>query len=66
MYNDGEFGDMVVISSSFSPPYINKVNGRLILNIGSLGVDYNETGNHYMVITSLYEGEGPASERIKV
>lgn len=36
------------------------------MNIGSLGVDYHYTGNNYMVIASIYEGDGPAAQRIKI
>lgn len=56
LYNSGKFGDLVIFSSQNSPPFVNEIKGRIVLNIGSLGVDYHYTGNHYMAIASIYEG----------
>lgn len=66
LYNGGDFGDLVVFSSVHSPPFVNVVDGRIVLNIGSLGVDYNFTASHYMALVSIYEGEGRACERVKI
>ena len=66
LYNCRNYGDLVVFSSQTSPPFVNEIKGRIILNIGSLGVDYHFTGNHYMAIASIYEGEGAAGQRIKI
>jgi len=38
LYNNGEFGDLAIFSSAFHQPFVNEVNGRIIHNIGSLGV----------------------------
>lgn len=37
-----------------------------MVNVGSLGIETNFDLNHYMAIISIYEGEGPVSERVKV
>lgn len=56
LFNAGKFGDLVVFSSNLSPPFVNSVGERVVLNIGSLGVDPHYTGSHYMSIVSLFEG----------
>lgn len=66
LFNNGKFGDVVVFSSNTSPPFVNEVNGRIMLNVGALGVDYHYTGKNYMVVMGIYEGEGPANQRIKI
>lgn len=66
LFNNGNFGDLVVFSSNTSPPFVNEVNGRIMLNIGSLGVDYHYTGKNYIVFASIYEGDGPVAQRIKI
>lgn len=56
LYNNGEFGDLVIFSSVFHQPFVNEVNGRVIHNIGSLGVETNFAGNNFMSLVSIYEG----------
>ncbi len=66
LFNNGNFGDLVVYSSNISPPVCTEVNGRIIMNIGSLGFDHHYTGKNFIVIASIYEGIGPVSQRTKV
>lgn len=66
LFNDGNFGDIVVFSSTISPPFVNLVDNRLIVNIGGLGVDYHYTDKNFISLISLYEGDGPLAQRVKV
>lgn len=66
LLNDGNFGDIVVFCSHTNPPFVNMVENRLIVNIGALGVDYHYTGKNFISLISLYEGDGPIAQRVKV
>lgn len=66
LFNSGEFGDLVVFSSNMKPPFLNEFDGRIILNIGSLGIDYHYLNKKYIVLVSVYEGNGPVSDRTKI
>jgi hypothetical protein len=66
MYNDGSYGDIIITTSNFSPPFAKTVQGRVFVNVGSLGMENHETGKHYMSLISLYEGEGSVADTTKV
>jgi hypothetical protein len=67
LYNDGTFGDIIVTSSRKNPPFATEVNGKVFLNIGSLGMDQeNATGKHYMTLVSVFDGTGAIADRTKV
>lgn len=67
LYNGGEFGHIVVTSSRKDAPFAREIRGRLFVNIGSLGIDQaNSNDHHYMTLVSIYDGEGPVAQRVKV
>ena len=67
VFNRGNFGNVIVISSQRSPVFAHKIKGnKLFVNIGSLGVDYHAQDKHFMALMSLYDGEGEVSDRIRV
>jgi desulfoferrodoxin (superoxide reductase-like protein) len=67
LYNAGKFGSIVVTSSHRDPPFAKEARGRVYVNIGSLGIDHpNTLDRHYMALVSIYDGEGPVAQRIKV
>lgn len=67
LYNEGKFGNIVVISSNRDAPFAREVRGRVFVNIGSLGIDHaNSLNEHYMALVSIYDGEGPVCQRVKV
>ena len=66
LFNNGEFGELVIFSSNTNPPFINEYGGRIVLNIGSMGIDYHYTGKNFMVMASIFEGDGPANQRILI
>lgn len=67
LYNQGKFGDIVVSCSHRDAPFAREVRGRVFVNIGSLGIDHpNNAGQHYMTLVSIYDGEGPVAQRVKV
>jgi hypothetical protein len=66
VFNNGEFGNIVVMSSKMLPPFARKVKGRIFVNIGSLGIDFHVMDKKYMTLVSIYQGSGPSNERIKV
>lgn len=66
VYNEGKFGNILIISSENSPPYARDIKGRLVVNIASLGMHEHITQKHYMTLMSIYEGEGPLSKRTKI
>lgn len=67
MFNRGNFGNVIVMSSQRSPVFAHKVKGnKLFINIGSLGVDYHAQDKHFMTLMSVYDGEGDVSDRIRV
>jgi hypothetical protein len=37
---------------------VKEINGRIMLNIGSLGVETNEAATNFVSVVSVYEGEG--------
>lgn len=70
LYNQGDFGDFVVIASNKHKPFFRKIKtsrgARGIINVGSLGVETHASTGYYMSILSIYEGEGDAMERTKL
>jgi hypothetical protein len=66
LYNHGNFGELIVFSSTRSPPFAKELNGRVILNIGSLGIEPNESVKNFIAIASLYDGDGAVAQRIKI
>lgn len=58
LYNDGQYSDVLVFTSNFYKPFVEKIGTRLVVNVGSLGIDYHESSEHYLTILSFYEGEG--------
>lgn len=67
VFNRGNFGDVIVMSSQRHPVFAHKVKGnKVFINIGSLGVDYHAQDKHFMALMSLYEGSGNVADRIRV
>lgn len=57
LYNNGEFGHIIVTSSHRDPPFAREIKGRVFVNIGSLGMDEpNLTEKHYIALLSIYDG----------
>ena len=66
MFNEGKFGDIIIISSKTHPPFTQRVKDKIFMNVGSLGIDYHREGKHFMQIVSLFNGQGSISERVRV
>ena len=60
LYNHGDFGDFVIVSSNRHEPFFRKIitsNGKGykgIINVGSLGIETNLSGEYYMSVLSVY------------
>jgi hypothetical protein len=67
LFNKGEFGNVIVMSSQRHPVFAHKVKGnKVFVNIGSLGIDFHAQEKHFMTLLSLYDGEGEVADRIRV
>ena len=67
LYNNGDFGHIVVTSSRRAPPLAREVRGRVFASIGALSIDLpNPEEKHYMTLMSIYDGSGPVAPRVKV
>lgn len=67
LFNRGEFGDLIIMSSQRHPVFAHRVKGnKVFVNVGSLGVDWHAEDKHFMTLISVYDGLGDVSERIKV
>ena len=70
LYNEGDHADIVIQSSTVSPPFATKVGRRMVVNIGSFGFEKNMTDKHYLTMLSIYAAEdgtsSPISQRTKV
>ena len=66
LFNAGSFSDIIIISSKTMVPYARSFNGRLVVNIGSLGMDSEFHDKRYMTLMSIYQGQGPLCDRTKI
>lgn len=67
VFNRGNFGNVIVMSSQRNPVFAHKVKGnKIFVSIGSLGVDYHAQDKHFMALMSIYDGEGDVCDRIRV
>lgn len=67
LFNNGKFGNIVVAVSSQKPPSAHEIKGKVFVSIGALGMDQpNNEDQHYLTLISIYDGEGPVAQRVKV
>lgn len=57
---------MILFSSTRMKPFAKRVDDRVVVNVGSLGIEANDDGNNFMVVLSVYEGEGVPVDRVRI